>query len=71
MSTHNELITEIIYKPIIKEVVSKIKTIADSDKSNKTQVEKEATACFTLLGQNPNQVCEHGLQFFQCMPCSH
>jgi len=47
--------------------------IAKSDDSSKTQtqVEKEATACFTVLGQNPHANCEHGIPAYACMPCSH
>ena len=71
MSSHNELFTEIIYKPLINEVVATINAIAKNDKSDKTQVEKEATACFTFLGQNPEAKCEHGIPAYACMPCSH
>ncbi len=30
-----------------------------------------AEALFAWLGYEPNSVCEHGLKFYQCMPCSH
>ena len=74
MSSSNGMITKIYEKYInkhINNVVSEIKTIAENDTSDKPQAVKEATACFAFLGQNPNTLCPHGLQFFQCMPCSH
>ena len=74
MSSSNGIITKIYEKHInkhINKVVSEIKTITDNDTSDKPQNIKEANACFTFLGQNPNTLCPHGLQFFQCMPCSH
>lgn len=73
MFSSNELITKTNSDLIIKinNLVSTIKTIIENDDSEKTQVEKEAEACFAFLGQNPNKLCPHGLQFFQCMPCSH
>ena len=30
-----------------------------------------AEALFAWLGHTKDSVCEHGLKFYQCMPCSH
>lgn len=56
-----------------KDKVDIIKTITNNDKSSKPQDIKysDAYAFFTILGQNPDELCPHGLKFFQCMPCSH
>jgi hypothetical protein len=60
-----------IYKEKINTIFTDIKKIADADTSDKSQDIKHAEACFKLLGQETRQLCPHGLQFFQCMPCSH
>ena len=31
----------------------------------------DAEALFACLGYTKKSVCEHGLLFYQCMPCSH
>ena len=64
------------YKNIIIQKMSDInKNINEIAKQNtdpnKTEDTKCAEACFTFLGVKPNSECEHGLQFFQCMDCSH
>lgn len=59
------------YKNVINNIVGDIKKIADSDTSDKSDDVKAAEACFKLLGQQPSSKCPHGLEFFQCMPCSH
>jgi hypothetical protein len=66
----NKYLTE-IYKEKINTIVGDIKKIAEADTSDKSQDIKNAEACFKLLGQETHQLCPHGLQFFQCMPCSH
>ena len=61
-----------LYKDKINIIINNIKKIADSDTNpNKNETIKQAEACFKLLGQETHQLCPHGLQFFQCMPCSH
>ena len=61
-----------IYKEKINAIVTDIKKIADSDPDpNKSANVKAAEACFKMLGQETHALCPHGLQFFQCMPCSH
>ena len=74
MSSSNGIIAQLYEKHMsehINNVVSKIKSIADNDTSDKPQNIKEANACFASVGQKPDSLCPHGLQFFQCMPCSH
>ena len=65
-----------LYKKIMIQKLSvinkNINEIAKQDTDpNKTDDTKCAEACFTFLGVNPHSQCEHGLQFFQCMDCSH
>jgi hypothetical protein len=66
----NDIINK-VYTNHLNEIVSVIKTIADNDKTDKSQNTKEALACFTFLGQKPDELCPHGKKFFACMPCSH
>ena len=41
-----------------------------SDKTSDKTV-KLAEDIFKYMGVDKDEKCEHGLKFFQCMPCSH
>lgn len=56
----------------INTIVSKINEISlKNTDTTKSQIIKEADACFEVLGIDKDNICPHGLKFFQCMPCSH
>ena len=68
--------TSKVYEKVIldkmKTIVEEIEEIAKKNTDDtKTENTKKAEACFTFLGVKHNALCEHGLQFFQCMECSH
>lgn len=85
-TTHNNNVDEIIenidkkncdnilndiYKDKINTIFTDIKNIVKINSDSKSDDVKAAEACFRILGQEPHSLCPHGLQFFQCMPCSH
>ena len=73
----NEIYKKII-TPKLTKIVSTIENIAEQNNDEtKSKETKQAEACFALLEQNMNSICNnkdhdgYGLKFCQCMDCSH
>lgn len=75
----NETVDDVCIRELLKvsmenkiaNAMIEITKIVENDKSDKPLDVKEASACFTPLRVNPEELCPHDLRFFQCMPCSH